>query len=64
MHEDSVFANESITLGADAFLLKSMEYSVLIDSLLQVSTGNKIFPSAGKKYEMNHPLFLIENWRY
>ncbi len=48
MHEDSVFANESITLGADAFLLKSMEYATLIDSLLQIAEGKKIFPSARK----------------
>lgn len=52
MHEDSVFANESITLGADGFLLKSMEYSVLINSLLQITQGKKIFPSARKKNQV------------
>lgn len=44
MHEESVFSQEAYTLGANAYLNKSMESAGLIDALLQACEGKKIFP--------------------
>jgi DNA-binding NarL/FixJ family response regulator len=44
MHEESVFSNEAQTLGANGYLNKSMESDALINSLLEVYNGKKIFP--------------------
>lgn len=44
MHEESVFVNEAISLGANAYLNKSMESVQLIESLKQVCKGQTIFP--------------------
>jgi DNA-binding NarL/FixJ family response regulator len=44
MHEESVFSQEALTLGANAYLNKSMESAALIDALLQTCEGKKIFP--------------------
>ena len=46
MHEEMVFSQEAFTLGADAYLNKSMESMHLIESLLKVCEGQKIFPSS------------------
>ena len=45
MHEEAVFSQEAFMLGANAYLNKSMESTELIDSLLKVCEGAKIFPS-------------------
>ncbi|MFZ6012504.1 MAG: response regulator [Bacteroidota bacterium] len=45
MHEETVFSQEARMLGADAYLNKSMESLHLIESLLKVCQGNKIFPT-------------------
>lgn len=44
MHEESVFSHEAFTLGANAYLNKSMESAALIQALLQSCDGKKIFP--------------------
>jgi DNA-binding NarL/FixJ family response regulator len=44
MHEESVFSQEAFTLGANAYLNKSMESAGLIDALIQTCEGKKIFP--------------------
>jgi DNA-binding NarL/FixJ family response regulator len=44
MHEESVFSQEAYTLGANAYLNKSMESAGLIDALLHACNGKKIFP--------------------
>jgi two-component system response regulator NreC len=44
MHEESVFSQEAFSLGANAYLNKSMESESLIDALLQACAGKKIFP--------------------
>lgn len=44
MHEESVFSHEAFTLGANAYLNKSMESAALIDALLEAFNGKKIFP--------------------
>jgi DNA-binding NarL/FixJ family response regulator len=47
MHEESVFSQEAFSLGANAYLNKSMESESLIDALLQACAGKKIFPVFG-----------------
>ena len=59
MHEEAVFSNEAITLGADGYLVKSIEHALLIDSLLQVANGKKIFPPTKNK-PLNQPSPLSE----
>lgn len=44
MHEESVFSHEAFTLGANAYLNKSMESAALIEALLDAFSGKKIFP--------------------
>ncbi len=44
MHEESVFSHEAFTLGANAYLNKSMESAALIEALLDAHNGKKIFP--------------------
>jgi DNA-binding NarL/FixJ family response regulator len=44
MHEESVFSHEAFTLGANAYLNKSMESAALIEALLDAYNGKKIFP--------------------
>lgn len=56
MHEDSIYAREAFALGAFAFLNKSMESSRLIDSLLQISDGKKVFPNINFKVVNDSPL--------
>ncbi len=53
MHEEGVYSKEAFTLGADAYLIKSIESSLLIDSLLKVSIGEKIFPATKKTMVIN-----------
>jgi DNA-binding NarL/FixJ family response regulator len=45
MHEEAVFSQEAQTLGANAYLNKSMESAGLIDALVQTCDGKKIFPA-------------------
>ncbi|HEY8937867.1 MAG TPA: response regulator transcription factor [Cyclobacteriaceae bacterium] len=45
MHEESVYSKEAYNLGANAYLTKSVESSILINSLLNVQAGEKIFPA-------------------
>jgi DNA-binding NarL/FixJ family response regulator len=56
MHEDTVYAREAFSLGAYAFLNKSMESSLLIESLLSVNEGKKIFPNINFKVTNDSPL--------
>jgi DNA-binding NarL/FixJ family response regulator len=44
MHEESIFSREAATLGANAYLTKSIESSNLVSSLEKVCDGQNIFP--------------------
>jgi DNA-binding NarL/FixJ family response regulator len=55
MHEESVFSQEAYSLGADAYLSKSMESSQLIDSLLKACQGSKIFPPTASVSKIDSP---------
>lgn len=44
MHEESVFSHEAFTIGANAYLNKSMESAALIEALTDAYDGKKIFP--------------------
>jgi DNA-binding NarL/FixJ family response regulator len=55
MHEESVFSQEAFSLGADAYLSKSMESSQLIDSLLKACDGAKIFPAGSTASRIESP---------
>ncbi|HYG02373.1 MAG TPA: response regulator transcription factor [Chryseosolibacter sp.] len=55
MHEESVFSHEAFTLGANAYLNKSMESAALIDALLQACDGKKIFPSFSAVTKIESP---------
>ena len=55
MHEESVFSQEAYSLGADAYLSKSMESSQLIDSLLKACQGAKIFPPTATAAKIDSP---------
>lgn len=46
MHEESVFLQEAFMLGANGYLVKSMDSAYLIDSLLAACGGSKIFPES------------------
>jgi DNA-binding NarL/FixJ family response regulator len=39
MHEENVYSKEAFSLGADAYLIKSIESSMLIDALVKVYQG-------------------------
>jgi DNA-binding NarL/FixJ family response regulator len=55
MHEENVFSQEAFSLGADAYLSKSMESSQLIDSLLKACQGTKIFPATTTVSKIDSP---------
>ena len=44
MHEEEVFSNEAVMLGADGYLVKSIEHARLIEALIDITNGKKIFP--------------------
>ena len=44
MHEGKVYTKEAIALGVNAYLMKSIECSLLIESLLKVMAGETLFP--------------------
>jgi len=46
MHEENVYASEARTLGAHGYLSKSMESTLLLEALLNVMTGQKVFPKS------------------
>ena len=43
MHEESVYSREANACGANGYLVKSIESSVLIDTLLEIYNGARIF---------------------
>ena len=55
MHEESVFSHEAFTLGANAYLNKSMESAALIESLLDAYDGKKIFSSFSSVTKVESP---------
>lgn len=55
MHEESVFSHEAFTLGANAYLNKSMESAALIESLLAAYDGKKIFSSFSNVTKVESP---------
>ncbi len=44
MHEETIYLREAYLAGADAYLTKSLDSSLLIRHLLHIIQGNKIFP--------------------
>lgn len=56
MHEENIFANEAMLVGANAYLVKSIESSDLIQALLSVCSGNQIFPRAEAALQFQSPL--------
>jgi DNA-binding NarL/FixJ family response regulator len=56
MHEDPIYAREAFALGAYGYLNKSMESSLLIESLLQIHEGKKVFPNISFKVVNESPL--------
>lgn len=56
MHEDAIYAREAYTLGAFGLLNKSMESSLLIESLLRIYQGTKVFPNMTVKIINDSPL--------
>lgn len=49
MHEEDDFIQEVISLGAFGFLSKSTDSSLMLDDLLRISKGIKVFPKRTKK---------------
>lgn len=43
MHEEMAYSNEASAIGADAFLSKTLESSVLVDLLVRIIRGETIF---------------------
>lgn len=57
MHEDLIYAKEAFSLGAYAFLNKSMESTKLIEALIEVvEEGKKSFPNINFKVTHDSPL--------
>lgn len=56
MHEENVYAKEAFSLGADAYLIKSIESRLLIESLHKVMKGEKLFPYVNKVVKSDSPL--------
>lgn len=54
MHEEVLFSNEALALGADGYLVKSIEHARLIEALLIVANGGKVFP-ATRTAPLHHP---------
>jgi len=49
MHEEDDFINEVIAHGASGFIAKSTEGELLLQKLLRVAAGEKIFPKATRR---------------
>jgi DNA-binding NarL/FixJ family response regulator len=61
MHEESVFSQEAFMLGANGYLNKSMDSSQLIESLLKVVGGSKIFPQVTGTPKIESPFSAREH---
>src|ERR1041385_5487835 len=46
MHEESIYSREAAHLGANAYLTKNIDSSLLIQQLKRVSQGEKLFPTS------------------
>jgi DNA-binding NarL/FixJ family response regulator len=53
MHEESAYSNEAHTVGADAFLSKTLESSALVDLLIRIMHGETIFVKKSQSKENN-----------
>jgi DNA-binding NarL/FixJ family response regulator len=60
MHEESVFLQEAFMLGANGYLVKSMDSAYLIDSLLAGCSGSKIFPESIGNVKIESPFSTRE----
>jgi len=45
MHEENIYSREAFALGANGYLTKSIDSSQLIQLLIRVSQGERIFPA-------------------
>lgn len=59
MHEEPLFSNEALSLGADGYLVKSIEHARLVDALLEIAAGKKVFPPT-KNSPLSKPSPLSE----
>jgi DNA-binding NarL/FixJ family response regulator len=53
MHEEIAYSNEAHTVGADAFLSKTLESSALVDILLKIIEGETVFVKKAPGKENN-----------
>jgi DNA-binding NarL/FixJ family response regulator len=53
MHEEIAYSNEACAVGADAYLAKTLESSTLVDLLLKINQGERIFLSKPQTRENN-----------
>lgn len=56
MHQENVFSQEAKTLGANGYFVKNVDHDLLIESLLRINNGEKIFPASTPK---NTPTNLL-----
>ncbi|MFZ5999934.1 MAG: response regulator [Bacteroidota bacterium] len=49
MHEEDDFVQEVMTLGGFGFLTKSLDGEKIVEELLRISKGQKVFPRRAKK---------------
>jgi two-component system response regulator NreC len=51
MHEESAYSSEASALGADAFLSKTLESSELVDLLIRINQGERVFEQTAQAKE-------------
>jgi DNA-binding NarL/FixJ family response regulator len=63
MHEEPVYWREAAEAGADAYLTKSIESAILIQHLIRVVNGEKIFPLQSHTDPTDEDLILSKQER-
>jgi len=56
MHEELAYSNEACTIGADAYLSKTLASSVLVDLLIRITEGEKIFLQGTQPRQNNNSM--------
>lgn len=60
MHEEAVFAQEAMALGANGYISKSTDSSQLIHSLIRACEGSQVFPEAARISRIKSPFSTRE----
>lgn len=60
MHEEIAYSNEASAIGADAYLSKTLESSALVDLLLRITQGEKMFSAPSLPRENDSVLSVRE----